>query len=300
MAAEDARMLRTALLLHRFTLQELCSRADVNRNTASSWLKRNVSALEVVRPSRTLAGRGRPAKTWRLRVAGIGAVQQQLAQLDVRDDSLVRIPESYITPVAKLTERYRCAQAADDTVEAAQLRRAAQLRIRLAWETCVRMDALGYEIADEPMRVLAESERDLGIATIWGESTLPEVAVWVAEKLHDLARQGVSRRFAGRILRLRTEVRDPVQSIRLTAASFAAQVWADEELDPRFGIPTDSLRACSAALTNVPMRQRIEELSVVLNPTHNMTYRTDSEQREAILLGLATMHRNRPSETVDD
>lgn len=302
MAAADIRLLRSAVLLQRFSLQELCSHAETNRNTASSWLKRNRTVLQALTQSGGPAERGRPRKIWSLRPEGIANLRQQLHALTLPDDLVNRAPAEavHIDRVEELLGRWRAAKRIGDKETARTEHASARLRVRLAWEAFAEMEAARYEIPRRRLHTLAELERDLGLAALWDDTALPNVATWIAQRLLTMTERGTPIVFSARVLRLRTEVREIAQRARLTAAAFAAQVWADEELEPQSHLAPADLIACSAVLEDVSLQTRTEELLLAINPSSRMTYGTDAEQRQAILLGLASDQRHRPLRQVAD
>jgi hypothetical protein len=298
MAAEDIRLLRSAVLLQRFSLQELADHAGTNRNTASSWLKRHREALTTDRVQPAVsAERGRPRKIWHLQPDGAAAFRQQLQNLTIPETVENQIAKEplHIDRIEQLLDRVREARRTGD-VEAEHVEQsAARLRVRLAWEAYAEMEAARFSVSRRRLYRLAELERDLELGTLWQQDSLPAVATWIARRLTDMTRRGNPQDFSARVLRLRTEVRELSQRVRLTAATCAALVWADESIAEAAEAGAPDLTVCACVVDQVPLSDRTDEVSRAIDPASSLTYNTDPEQRQAILLGLAGNQRHQPA-----
>jgi hypothetical protein len=110
-----------------------------------------------------------------------------------------------------------------------------------------------------------------------------------------MSERGVTPGFADRVIRVRTEVRPRGFSAALTAAALAAPVWADEGLAAaEDGLSEAALRRCGSVAGLVSLRDRLDEVSTILDPVRGIC--AHPQERQAVALGLVTRSdaRSRP------
>lgn len=289
MAAEDARMLRAALFMRRFTKGELQEQASVNPNTASSWLTRNRQWLQETPGDEpdTGRGRGRPNKTWQLLPEGVTELSRALASASGVPERTSINEEVQWSRLEELLRRTDRARLVNDESEVTAAMAAARLRVRTGWERFAEMSEVGYEVPDEQLSKLASYERKIGVGdslTTLDLTTIARSASLSIDRMHE--QHGVSRTFAARVVAARATARG--QGALLTAAALAASIRS--YLLRLSGRTAEALgiQSCAEVLRGIPIDAQLSHASYVLDLT---SYSSPSaEDRQAIALGIAHRH----------
>jgi hypothetical protein len=294
LAQEEFRLLATALLLSRFTKAELARSAGANVNTVASWLNRNRQFFALERaPTAPLPGKGRPRNVWRVQNDAIAEMRQRLGKLeppqrltiaDLPGDGQLRT----LRRVEVQLETWRRVVRTGDEIAASEQLVKTRSWIRMAWEDFADLEIAGIEVPSTHLRQLAELEKEAGAGSLPGDSALPQITVWLTRRLSAMVDRGVSLDFAGRTVRVRSEVRSEADRVKLTAASSAAPVWSDEGLADEEGLEVTAINLCKVVAQHVPASQRVREVAIAIGPSKPWSYCRNEEEAQAVVLGLAT------------
>jgi hypothetical protein len=287
MAHEDLRVASSVLALRSFSLQQLCRMAEVNRNTAGSWLRRHRTLFEEVPAiGAESKGRGRPYKTWRLRHGCDGELRKVLDILHRGTDQAgaTGTPPHILDRIEAQLEAWQvsCRFGSESSEQESVALRAL---VRIAWENLADHHAASGEISASVIKRLAELECAAGLGELPTTNRLPEVAAWIADRMERMLRRSVRDEFAGRVLRARAETRRLADRVKLTAAALAAPVWSDEGVIPQ---RAETLRRCVVAANVVPVAECLAELEFAIDIRPARGYCIDEQETQAVVLGLAT------------
>ena len=108
--------------------------------------------------------------------------------------------------------------------------------------------------------------------------------------------RGIHPRFAGKTVRVRSEVRSREIRIKLTAAAAGSVVWADEGLILEHRLSTAVVANCRLLIDVIPINQQVDEISEAIE-RGPWSYCEGPDQSQAVLLGLA---EQRPSDRHPD
>lgn len=298
MAQEEYRLLGSALLLDRFTADELSKAARVNLNTCRSWLRRHDQHLQHD-PEKLGVGRGRPSKRFRLTEDGAGYLRRQLdglyATLEsaASDDSQAKLVDG-VEEKLRLWQAVRCDPDSEGRAEEAALRAA----VALAWQDFAHLDGAGMPVDRSRMRQLADLEREAKVASP-PDASLVEIAKWVAERVGRIARRGASLDFAANTMWLRAEVRPEPDAVRITAASLAAAVWSDEDIADD-SVSQDDLWNSRRVAETAPMGLRIKYTWAAIDGRSGTAHRLDDPDAQAVARGLTSCRDAKSSDELHD
>lgn len=284
MANEELRLAGSALTLRRFTAQDLSSFSQVNHNTARAWIQRNSERLEsVAAPTGAGRGRGRPKAVWRLKPDAIGALQTHLDQIQ----AVIAGKADDVGPqIDDVEAQYETWLAAERTHDPSAAKEFGGLRalIRIGWEDCASLFAAGQPTTSRHLRRLAEIEREAGLGGLPDENLYAR-ARSLALRLKDMHQRDVPDLFAGQTWRIRAEVRSRAERCKFTAAALAAPVWSDEGLADGVDLEPADLLRCTLVADEVPLDDRIDELSQAMDPSDLGLCRSGQEA-QALARGL--------------
>jgi hypothetical protein len=296
LAQEEYRLLATSLLLSEFTKAELARTAGANVNTVGSWLNRNRRFFEHERTTNTeTPERGRPRNLWRVRGDATAQMRQQLSKLqppnrlgtvDLPADGQLNI----LKRVEKQIDTWRHAIKAGDHAAATDELVTTRSWIRMAWEDFAELESSGFNVPSPNLRHLAELEREAGAGSLPDISALPQITIWLTERLSAMTQRGVSPNFAGRTVRMRSEVRSEADRVKLTAAATAAPIWSDEGLAEEYDLDVNAIQLCKVVAQHVPAARRVEEVAIAIGRSQPWSYCQNSEEAQAVALGLVTQY----------
>jgi hypothetical protein len=288
-AAADARMLRTALLLRRFTLRELVMHAAVPRDTAHSWVKRNLKRDHIGEWGDDASKRrGRPAKIWIVSDQGAVALRQRLDSFNSAPDQPPPATDGHFRRLRELSLEWAAATQSRDQSYQTEVAAAARVRMRAAWQSYAEMHELGYAVPSEALEELAQFERTLCIGEWWIETDLRAIASWLAGRFRIMGANGVELNFAARVLCARAQARGRETLAQLTTAALGLQIWFDEFPDQL--LTAEDVKACLSIREVVPIRLQLDHAFSLLTPARSRILQVQPEQRQAIVLGLATAY----------
>lgn len=309
MAQPDYRLAGAALQLRRFTARGLAEAADTNVSTARTWLQRNDRYVEAD-PETSLvavtAGKGRPQKMWRLRDGAVPALRELLNRLfplrsnppkgDAnRAARLGNIAE--VETHLKMLERARRFNQRE-AMQVAEV--SARTWIRIAWEDLAALDQQDDAVPQPMLEHLAALESQLGVGDLPSSSDLSNLAVWATQRLIRMCHRGATSRFAARALRARVEVRGLSDRARLSAASVAAPVWADEGYAEVGGVDVASMSECRLIAEVLSPVILLQELDMAVDRRPAYSFCSEPFQAQAVLLGVAELQIGQRDMTMRD
>jgi hypothetical protein len=290
----ELRLLAIALKLRRFTSDRLAAESGVNPHSARSWLRRNPQLVTQQQPiTGAGAGRGRPRTLWQLRPEMELEMRAQLERaypLGASVPSFSLETAGYLrdlTVIEEYLDSWRAA-AGRNFGEAADISRAAaQSRIAATWVSFADLDASGHSVAQSAIEQLVVFEAELDIAAPPALDHLQDVANWTANRLKRMINAGASPSFAARVLSTRASVQSLPWQARLLLASFAAPVWADENVLEMSSLSLEDVKRCILVADATPVTRRLEIVGRALEDPAALAVKWTPDQRQAALLGLA-------------
>jgi hypothetical protein len=297
-AQEEYRLLGSALLLDRFTSDELSKAAHVNLNTCRSWLRRHAQYMEPD-GEKAAGGPGRPSKRYRLTRDGNSQLRGLL-------DGLYATIESASSDLSQsrlldgVEEKFRLWQAVrgDPDLEGRAEEAALRAAVVLAWQEFAHLDGAGVSVDRSRMRQLADLEREAKVASP-PDAGLVQTAKWVAERVGRIARRGARLDFAANTMWLRAEVRPEPEAVRITAASLAAAVWSDEDIADD-AVSQDDLWNSRRVAETAPMALRIKYAWAAIDGRSGTAHRLDDPDAQAVARGLTSCRDAKTSDELHD
>jgi hypothetical protein len=283
MAYDEFRLLAAAVMLERFTADELAAAAQANPHTARSWLRRQAHLLEKTPGS--ARGRGAPRKVISLKPGAAETMRQQLDEVRSQTDRAALETEQrrLLASVERRLKHWQTFNASALSSADPQLT-ALRVAIRLAWREFARLQAAGQPVEVPHLRHLAEIEHAARVVEPPMDDGLQPIAFWLGERLTRLSKQSVEDGFALRTMWARADVRSEMDRRKITAAALGAPVWSDEGL-ARNEVNVDVLLRCRGIAELVPLEARLMHVSRAIRD-NGASLCGDDGEAQAVVRGV--------------